>query len=153
MTVSRVQIFALKLSSNSLFWIRKPTVLLQSRSLCLCTTLSGNLMYILYLPFNRTFGRKEISLLSCWTCFSILQKWHIYYILVRPWNEFRVTNWSEVEWVKKSEMSDFSNKNVLFLHPFVPKIALITRVDFSQPKYNGRLKSTLLTFKIFLRNL
>ena len=43
-----------------------------------------------------------------------------------------------------SKMSDFSNKNVLFLHPFVPKIALKSRVDFSQPKFIGRLKYTLL---------
>ena len=47
-------------------------------------------------------------------------------------------------WAEKSEMSDFGNKNVLFLYPFVPKIALKSRVDFSQPKFIGRLKSTLL---------
>ena len=44
-----------------------------------------------------------------------------------------------------SEMSDFSNKNVHFFAPYLHIFALISRVDFSQPKYVGRLKSTLLT--------
>ena len=41
-------------------------------------------------------------------------------------------------------MSDFSNKNVHFFVPYLHIFALISRVDFSQPKYVGRLKSTLL---------
>ena len=46
-----------------------------------------------------------------------------------------------------SEMSDFGDKNVRLFALFVPIIALISRVDFSQPKCSGRLKSTLLAFK------
>ena len=42
-----------------------------------------------------------------------------------------------------SEMSDFSNKNVHFFAPYLHIFALISRVDFSQPKCVGRLKSTL----------
>ena len=38
----------------------------------------------LSIPFFRTFGRKKISVVSCRTCFSIIQKWCVYYILVRP---------------------------------------------------------------------
>ena len=33
----------------------------------------------------------EIIKLSCWTCFSILSIGRVHYILVRPWNKFRVT--------------------------------------------------------------
>ena len=29
--------------------------------------------------------------MSCWTCFSILPIRRVHYILVRPWNKFRVT--------------------------------------------------------------
>ena len=46
------------------------------------------------------------------------------------------------------EMSGFSNKNVHFFAPYLHIFALISRVDFSQPKYVGRLKSTLLTYMI-----
>ena len=45
-------------------------------------------------------------------------------------------------------MSDFGNKNVRLFALFVPIFALISRVDFSQPKCIGRLKSTLPAFKI-----
>ena len=41
-------------------------------------------------------------------------------------------------------MSDFSNKNVHFFAPYLHIFELISRVDFSQPKCVGRLKSTLL---------
>ena len=47
--------------------------------------------------------------------------------------------------LKKSEMSVFGNKNVHEFALIVPIFALKSRVDFSQPKYIGRLKSTLLT--------
>ena len=47
-----------------------------------------------------------------------------------------------------SEMSDFSNKNVHFFAPYLHIFALISRVDFSQPKYVGRLKSTLLLLNV-----
>ena len=47
-------------------------------------------------------------------------------------------------------MSDFSNKNVHFFAPYLHIFALISRVDFSQPKYVGRLKSTLLANMIVL---
>ena len=49
-----------------------------------------------------------------------------------------------------SEISDYGNKNVHSFALFVPIIALISRVDFSQPKYVGRLKSTLPTITMFL---
>ena len=44
-----------------------------------------------------------------------------------------------------SEMFDFGDKNVRLFALFVPIIALISRVDFSQPKCSGRLKSTLVS--------
>ncbi len=44
-----------------------------------------------------------------------------------------------------SEMSGFGYKNVHEFALIVPIFALKSRVDFSQPKYIGRLKSTLLT--------
>ena len=43
-----------------------------------------------------------------------------------------------------SEMSDLGNQIVRLFALSVPIFALISRVDFSQPKYVGRLKSTLL---------
>ena len=45
---------------------------------------------------------------------------------------------------KNPRQSDFSNKNVHFFAPYLHIFALISRVDFRQPKYVGRLKSTLL---------
>ena len=42
-----------------------------------------------------------------------------------------------------SEMSDFGNQIVRLFALFVTIFALISRVDFSQPKCIGRLKSTL----------
>ena len=53
-----------------------------------------------FVYFNVTFDSKKISKLSCWTCFSILQVWRIYYIPVRPWNKFRVTLCLEISWLK-----------------------------------------------------
>ena len=44
---------------------------------------------------------------------------------------------------KNPRQSGFGNKNVRFIALFVQKIALKSRVDFSQPKCVGRLKSTL----------
>ncbi len=41
------------------------------------------------------------------------------------------------------EMSDLGNQIVRLFALFVPIFALISRVDFSQPKCIGRLKSTL----------
>ena len=69
----------------------------------LCSFFS-NRMFV-YSPFcsvyfNVTFDSKKISKLSCWTCFSILQVWRIYYIPVRPWNKFRVTLCLEISWLK-----------------------------------------------------
>ena len=45
-----------------------------------------------------------------------------------------------------SKKSGFDNKNVRIFALFVQKFALISRVDFSQPKCIGRLKSTLPAF-------
>ena len=49
-------------------------------------------------------------------------------------------------------MSDFGNTIVSFFVHFVPKIAIISTVDFSQPKCVGRLKSTLLAVIVQLLN-